>query len=124
MKIKGKIVDILPKQEGMSKSGTKWATMEFVIQSEESTPQYPNTICFQIYGEDRINKFSFRIGDDVNVNFNINSRKVGNKYYTTISAWGIYAENTRPSYNSNASNQPTDNDAPVKNPSSYDNLPF
>lgn len=94
MKIKGKIIDILPKQTGVSRNGTKWSILEFVIHSEESTPQYPNAICFQIYGDDKINKFSYKVGDNVTVSFNINSKKYNNKYFTTISAWGVYGETT------------------------------
>lgn len=125
MKIKGKIIEVFPKIEGVSKTGQRFATMDFVIQSEESTPQYPNYIVFQIYGEDKINKFSFGIGDYVTVSFNINSRKVGNKYFTNISAWGVYGEqkgNNNSQYSRNEQHSSSAGEDKVG--AKYEDLPF
>ena len=59
MEISGKIIAVLEKQSGISKSGNNWASQEYVLETSE---QYPKKICFRVFGEDKINQFAVKEG--------------------------------------------------------------
>ena len=53
MELEGKIIAVLPMQNGISKStGKNWQSQEYVIETVE---QYPKKCCFRVFGEDKIN---------------------------------------------------------------------
>ena len=58
MDIVGKIIQVLPLQEGISKTGNPWKSQSYVLETQE---QYPRKVCFEIFGEDRIKKYYFMI---------------------------------------------------------------
>lgn len=65
MEIQGKVTNILPMRSGVSARG-EWKSQEFVITTEE---QYPKMVCFQVFGEDKINSFALQIGEVVKVSY-------------------------------------------------------
>ena len=74
MDIVGKIIQVLPLQEGVAKStGNPWKIQSYVLETQE---QYPKKICFEIFGEDRINSNKCALGDVVTVSFDIESTTV------------------------------------------------
>lgn len=86
LQISGTVTKLLPKTEGTSAAGKQWAKQEFVLTTQE---QYPKTICFCIFGQDRIDKFSVKEGETLLVSFDINSREYNNRYYTDVNVWNI-----------------------------------
>ena len=48
MEIKGRIIHVLPLQEGVSKAGNPWKKQEYVLETEE---QYPRKVCFNLFGD-------------------------------------------------------------------------
>ena len=70
MDVKGKVVQLLPVQSGVSKAGKEWSKQEFVIETEE---QFPKKICFTLF----------------EVSFNVESREFNGKWYHNINAWRI-----------------------------------
>lgn len=81
--ISGKVIHILEKQSGDSKKrpGEKWYRQEYVLETME---EYPRQICFQLWGEDRIQQANLQLGDFITVSINISSREYGGKWYTSI----------------------------------------
>ena len=51
MEIVGKIIQVLPVQEGVGKNGNPWKVQGYVLETQE---QYPRKVQFEIFGEDRI----------------------------------------------------------------------
>jgi len=92
MEVKGKIIKILEVQKGTSKKGTEWQKLNFVI---DTNTDYNNIICFEIFGKEKIDKFVQynKVGDVVEVSFNINTNEYQGKYYTTLSAWKVWKGN-------------------------------
>lgn len=87
MEVKGKIVQVLEPQSGVSKSsGTPWATQGYVL---ETFDQYPRKVYFEVFGEERIKQNTCNVGDVVTVGFDIDSREFNARWYTTIRAWKI-----------------------------------
>lgn len=81
--ITGKITHILPLQTGDSKKtpGQKWHKQEFVL---ETLTEWPRQVCFQLWGEDRINQANIQLNDIVTVQFELSSREFNGKWYTNV----------------------------------------
>lgn len=85
MEIQGKVTNILPMRSGVSARG-EWKSQEFVITTEE---QYPKMVCFQVFGEDRINSFALQIGEAVKVSFDISTHEYQGRFFNSINAWKV-----------------------------------
>ena len=87
MDIVGKIIQVLPAQEGVSKNtGNPWKIQSYVLETQE---QYPRKVCFEIFGEDRIKNNPCQLDDLVTVSFDIESREFNGRWYTSIRAWRV-----------------------------------
>lgn len=85
MEIQGKVTNILPMRSGVSARG-EWKSQEFVIATEE---QYPKMVCFQVFGEDRINSFALQLGEVVKVSFDISAHECQGRFFNSINAWKV-----------------------------------
>jgi len=102
LKTKGKITNILEIESGTSKAGKEWKKQNFVI---DIGAQYNPEVCFQVFGDDKIDMLSSnKIGDNVEVLFNVSSREFNGKYYHNIDAWAINNIDNKPS------NKPVEDD--------------
>lgn len=72
-------------RSGVSARG-EWKSQEFVITTEE---QYPKMVCFQVFGEDRINSFALQIGEAVKVSFDISAHEYQGRFFNSINAWKV-----------------------------------
>lgn len=87
MEITGKTIVVLPIESGTSKNGNAWQKQCFVVETNDL---YPKKICFQLFG-DRI-KDCPKVGEDVKVSFDIESREYNGRWYTQLSAWKVAME--------------------------------
>ena len=107
MEIVGKITQVLPAQEGVSKStGNPWKIQSYILETLE---QYPRKVCFEIFGEDRIKNNPCEIDQIVTVSFDIESREFNGRWYTSIRAWRVQQGDTT----ANAAAQPEVPGAPA-----------
>jgi len=90
MDIVGKIIQVLPLQEGVGKTGNPWKVQSYVLETQE---QYPRKVCFEIFGEDRIKNNTCNVDDVVTVSFDIESREYNGRWYTSIRAWRVQQGN-------------------------------
>jgi len=87
MEVSGKIIQVLPLQEGTStRTGNPWQVQSYVLETQE---QYPRKVCFEIFGEERIKANPCKIDDLVTVSFDIESREFNGRWYTSIRAWKV-----------------------------------
>ena len=107
---------ILDAEEGVSKADKPWKKQSFVI---DTGAQYNPEICFQVFGEDRIEKIiePLEEGMEVDVFFNLSSREYNDKYFHNVDAWKV--ETTAASTTATAP-APQIDDAPAED----DDLPF
>ena len=84
MNIRGKVVQILPLQQGTSKAGNPWQKQEFVL---DQGGQYPRKVCISLFG-DNVAKIP-QVGQDVMISVDIESREFNGRWYTEIKAWNI-----------------------------------
>jgi len=84
MNIKAKLVQLLPLQTGMGKNG-QWRKQDIIVETEG---QYPKKICISIWG-DKINEKQLIIDNQLDIDFELESREFNGKWYTDIRAWKI-----------------------------------
>ena len=90
-KITGKIERFLPIESGDSAKG-EWKKQCFIVKTED---QYNNTYCFEMFksGEhiglvDNLSKYN-KAGDNVNVEFNVNTNESKDKFFTSLKVWKV-----------------------------------
>ncbi len=93
MEISGKLIQKLPLQSGVGKTGTSWQKQEFVIETVEA---YPKKVCANLWGDKVEALNAINIGDSVIVSFSIESREFNGKWYTDVKAWKIEAAAAAP----------------------------
>ena len=86
MEVVGKIIQVLPAQEGIGKNGNPWKVQPYVL---ETLDQYPRKVHFELFGEDRIKQNPCDVDQLVTVSFDIESREFNGRWYTSIRAWRI-----------------------------------
>lgn len=120
--IEGKLVQVLPVQEGVSTRGA-WKKQDFIL---ETADQYPKKICVSCWNEkaDEIQKY--QPNDQLKVSINIESREYNSRWYTDIKAWRIEGSSSPSAANSSATNTSDDSDITGISFSSDDegDLPF
>lgn len=91
MDIVGKVIQVLPLQEGIGKNGNPWKVQGYVLETQE---QYPRKVQFEVFGEDRIKNNPCNVDELVTVSFDIESREFNGRWYTSIRAWRIQQGDT------------------------------
>lgn len=91
MEVVGKIIQVLPTQEGIGRNGNPWKVQPYVL---ETLDQYPRKVHFEVFGEDRIKQNPCEIDQLVTVSFDIESREFNGRWYTSIRAWKIQQGDT------------------------------
>ena len=86
MEVVGKIIQVLPVQEGVGRNGNPWKVQPYVL---ETLDQYPRKVHFEVFGEDRIRMNPCAIDQLVTVSFDIESREFNGRWYTSIRAYRI-----------------------------------
>lgn len=120
MEIVGKIIQVLPLQEGVGRNGNPWKVQGYVLETQE---QYPRKVQFEIFGEDRIKNNPCNIDDVVTVSFDIESREFNGRWYTSIRAWKVQqgvVEATASATPAAAAHAPAAQPAPAANVQTFD----
>jgi hypothetical protein len=86
MEIVGKIIQVLPLQEGIGRNGNPWKLQGYVLETIEN---YPRKVHFEVFGEDRIKNNPCAVDQIVTVSYDIESREFNGRWYTSIRAWKI-----------------------------------
>lgn len=87
MEVTGKIIVVLPVQEGTSKAGNPWKKRYYVLETQET---YPKKIAFYVFGSDRVAQYeNIAAGMMVRLSFDIESREWQGRWFTDIQGWKI-----------------------------------
>lgn len=86
MEIQGKVIQILPIQSGIGKqSGKEWKKQDFILETVE---QFPKKICIE-HWNDAVDRTALQVGEDITVQFDIESQEFQGRWYTKLKAWRI-----------------------------------
>tara|TARA_B100001093_G_scaffold49800_1_gene42321 strand:- start:3345 stop:3713 length:369 start_codon:yes stop_codon:yes gene_type:complete len=93
LKFQGEITKISEVQEGVSKKGTNWKKLGFIVTSKG---EYQDDVYFTVFGEEKVDNFMKynKVGQMVEVSFNINCREYNDRYYTDLNAWKVFTVKT------------------------------
>ena len=94
LELNGTIKVMLPIEEGTAKSGNAWKKSGFVVTTGGD---YPKDVAFSVFGEEKVDnlmKFN-KVGQQVDVSFNVESREYKGKYYTDLQAWKIFGSENK-----------------------------
>ena len=87
MEFQGKIIAVLPAREGVSKNtNNPWKSQSFVIENHD---QYPRKMCFDVFGEDKIQQFNIQMGEELNVSFDVDAHQWQDRWFNSIRAWKV-----------------------------------
>jgi len=93
MEFVGTVTQVLPIKSGGS-AEKPWQSQEFIVK--ENKEQYPKSVCFRLFGEDKIAQYNVAIGKVVKVSFDIEAREWQGRWFNNINAWKVeYPESTQ-----------------------------
>ncbi len=84
MEISGKIIQVLEEKSGTSAKGG-WRKQEYILETQE---QFPKKVCFMVWG-DKIDDFSIKQGQELEVSIDVESREFNGRWYTDVKAWKV-----------------------------------
>ena len=85
LEIKGKVISVLEVKSGIS-NDKEWSSQDFVI---ETNGEYPKKVCLNCF-----KKPTPKVGEQVNVFFEPESREFNGKWFTTLKVWKFEVEGT------------------------------
>jgi hypothetical protein len=86
MQLTAKLIQVLPLQTGAGKNG-QWKKQDIIVETEG---QYPKKVCVSIWG-DKINESQLKVGNLLNISFDVESREYNGRWYTDVKAWRVEA---------------------------------
>ena len=88
-----KITKVLDTQSGTSKAGKEWSKLTFIGETSE---EYNNLYAFELFGTEKVDNFTKfnKVGDLVDVDFNVQTREWEGRYFTSLSAWKVFKSET------------------------------
>ncbi|MDF2156220.1 DUF3127 domain-containing protein [Algoriphagus sp. CAU 1675] len=97
MELSGKIIQQLPEVGGNSRNGNAWRKQEYVL---ETPGQYPKKVCVAIWG-DKIEQFSLKVGENVTLGVDVESREYNGRWYTEVKAYKVDRTGSTPTSTTN-----------------------
>lgn len=85
MELQGRVIYALPPKTGQSARGD-WKVQEYVIETHDA---YPKKMVFSVFGEDRIQRFNIKEGQEVNVSFDIDAHEYNGRWFNSIRAFDV-----------------------------------
>jgi hypothetical protein len=112
MEILGKVIKVIePYKYTSRKDGSEQLRYGFVAETKE---QYSKKLYMQVFGTERWNTFSIRVGSEYTFRFDVGSREYNGKWYTELNCFGAYAITA----NGQANGQAPTQAAPLPQPQS------
>ena len=121
MQLTAKLVQVLPVETGMGKNG-EWKKQNIILETDG---QYPKKVCVSIWG-DKINPAQLQEGNQLTIDFDIESREFNGRWYTDVRAWKVEAIGNSPVPPAPAANMNYDlpEPPPAAPAPGVDDLPF
>ena len=87
MQFKGKIIEALPVVTGQGARGS-WVKQGFVLEYEPG--QYPKSIAFDVFGDERLQKFRISVGEELicDIDFKVVKGRNGGTF-NSVDCWNV-----------------------------------
>ena len=87
MQFKGKIIEALPVVTGQGARG-QWVKQGFVLEYESG--QYPKSIAFDVFGDERLQKFRISVGEELSCDIDFKAVKGKNGgTFNSVDCWNV-----------------------------------
>ena len=87
MQFKGKIIEALPVVTGQGARG-QWVKQGFVLEYESG--QYPKSVAFDVFGDERLQKFRISVGEELICDIDFKAVKGKNGYtFNSVDCWNV-----------------------------------
>lgn len=87
MQFKGKIIEALPVVTGQGARGT-WVKQGFVLEYESG--QYPKSIAFDVFGDEKLQKFRISVGEELICDIDFKAVKGRNGgTFNSVDCWNV-----------------------------------
>ena len=87
MQFKGKIIEALPVVTGQGARG-QWVKQGFVLEYEPG--QYPKSIAFDVFGDEKLQKFRISVGEELICDIDFKAVKGKNGYtFNSVDCWNV-----------------------------------
>ena len=87
MQFKGKIIEALPVVTGQSARG-QWVKQGFVLEYDSG--QYPKSIAFDVFGDERLQKFRISVGEELICDIDFKAVKGRNGgTFNSVDCWNV-----------------------------------
>ena len=107
MQFKGKIIEALPVVTGQGARGS-WVKQGFVLEYDSG--QYPKSIAFDVFGDERLQKFRISVGEELICDIDFKAVKGKNGYtFNSVDCWNVTRVNQ-------VQQQPQQQQAPMQQP--------
>ena len=91
MQFKGKIIEALPVVTGQGARGT-WVKQGFVLEYDSG--QYPKSIAFDVFGDERLQKFRISVGEELICDIDFKAVKGRNgSTFNSADCWNVTRAN-------------------------------
>ena len=91
MQLTAKLIQVLPLQTGTGKNG-QWKKQDIIVETEAT---YPKKVCVSIWG-DKIDAGQLQPGNQLKIDFDVESREFNGRWYTDVKAWKIEVAGSAP----------------------------
>lgn len=86
MEIQGKIITAFEARSGESARGT-WKSQDFLLETQDG--QFSRRMLFNVFGEERLQRFNIQEGMDVTVSFDITAREWNGRWFNDVRAYDV-----------------------------------
>ena len=87
MQFKGKIIEALPVVTGQGARG-QWVKQGFVLEYDSG--QYPKSIAFDVFGDEKLQKFRISVGEELICDIDFKAVKGKNGYtFNSVDCWNV-----------------------------------
>ena len=91
MQFKGKIIEALPVVTGQGARGT-WVKQGFVLEYDSG--QYPKSIAFDVFGDEKLQKFRISVGEELICDIDFKAVKGRNGgTFNSVDCWNVARAN-------------------------------
>ena len=91
MQFKGKIIEALPVVTGQGARG-QWVKQGFVLEYDSG--QYPKSIAFDVFGDERLQKFRISVGEELICDIDFKAVKGRNgSTFNSVDCWNVTRAN-------------------------------
>ena len=87
IKVVGTVEKLMPISKGVSAAGREWVKQDIVMSMTNG--QFVKHLAATVMGQERIDNFKLRVGDNIVAYLDIDAREYNSRWYNSINIWRV-----------------------------------